>query len=257
MIDDFRKSIKLILSDRLSSPFSGAFLISWCVWNWRIAYFLFASDATMSFETKLSFIESNYLNYQHNLILPFISAIFLITIYPFLTTGSLWIWLKFRKWQVDLKNQIDKQQLLTLEQSVSIRLELEEYQDKIDRLMRVKNEELQKLRVENEQLRMLNQNRPVEKRKITAPIQTSDQRYDEDFEEFLSNSEVVSYFPTIMDAVQNSSWITTDLAPGHVLSYYTSNDIITRRDPKESKYDFTAKGKYFVKQFLRRGRQNR
>src|SRR5690242_14638677 len=103
MIEDFKKSIQLILNERITSPFSGAFFFSWFVWNWRLLYSLFYSDSTLTLQDKLNFVNANYIKLNDNLWYPLASTIFLVGLYPFVTTTALWIWLKFKKWQSDLK----------------------------------------------------------------------------------------------------------------------------------------------------------
>lgn len=153
MINDFRKSIQLILAERITSPFSGAFFFSWFIWNWKIIYYLLFSDDTLSLEARLRFVDQNFLKLGSNVIYPLLSAIFLVTLYPFITTSALWVWLRFRKWQNQLRNSIEGQQLLTLDQSIAIRLEIQNQQDKFDRLLKSKDNQILLLLKDNEELR--------------------------------------------------------------------------------------------------------
>jgi len=142
MIDELKKSIQSVLNERISSPFSGTFFFAWFVWNWRMLYYLIFPDDTLTLEAKLYFVSSHFINWNHNLLFPFYSTIFLIVIYPFITTGSLWVWLRFKKWQTDLKNKIEGTQLLTLPQSIRIQEKIQEAEEKFAKMLLSKDEEV-------------------------------------------------------------------------------------------------------------------
>jgi hypothetical protein len=57
MLDDFRKSINSVLYERMTSPLFGALLISWCIWNWDILYFLFADREYYSVFLKVAYAQ--------------------------------------------------------------------------------------------------------------------------------------------------------------------------------------------------------
>jgi hypothetical protein len=147
MLDDFRKSVQLILHERLTSPLSGAFFISWIVWNWRAVYYVFFSEASLPIAQRLVYINSNFVDLGHNLLYPVLSTIFLVGVYPVFTTGALWVWLKFRTWQNRIKNKIERQTLLTAEQSFAVRLESTKARADFDNLMKSKDDEIASLRV--------------------------------------------------------------------------------------------------------------
>ena len=152
MLDEFRKSIQLILHERITSPLSGAVILSWLVWNWRIPYFLLFSDSSLTLSGRITHVEAHFLNYSENVILPLVSALFLVLVYPFATTGALSVWLRFRKWQNSIRNQIDGSQLLTLEQSVQIKLQMRRQLSDLADLIRARDEEIEALRAEKKEL---------------------------------------------------------------------------------------------------------
>ncbi len=145
MLQEFRKSIQLILYERVTSPLSGALIFSWFVWNWKIPYLLLFDNAPLPFSEKLNYVELKYLSVYFNLVYPIFSALFLTTIYPFATTGILNIWLRFRVWQNTIKNKIEKNQLLTLEQSIQLRSELASQRQEMAKLISSKDEEIRAL----------------------------------------------------------------------------------------------------------------
>lgn len=95
MFKEFKKSIQSVLYERVTSPFSGAFFSSWCVWNWKLVYYLFFSNENVI--NRIDYAQINFINIENNLIYPFLSSIFLVVGFPFVTTGTYWIWLKFKE----------------------------------------------------------------------------------------------------------------------------------------------------------------
>jgi hypothetical protein len=142
MLDDLQKSIRLVLSERITSPFSGAFIFSWCVWNWRIPYYLFFESGTVPAANRAQFVLDHYLDWWVNLGFPAASAAILVTVYPFITTGALWIWLRFKKWQTDIRNSVDQRTLLTLEQSLALRLEMNRRSTEVEKLLAEKDSQI-------------------------------------------------------------------------------------------------------------------
>lgn len=92
-MDDIIKSVKAFLYERSSSPLLGAFIVSWCVWNYQSLiivfsnsdfgkkiealneYFSIASLSIYSFDIPSSLV--------NGLIFPSILTILYIFIYPF------------------------------------------------------------------------------------------------------------------------------------------------------------------------------
>lgn len=68
--------------DRLKNPMIGAFVIAWIAVNWRFIAILFFSSKKI--EDKISFIETNYFNLQHNLWIPLGIAVFYVLVLPYL-----------------------------------------------------------------------------------------------------------------------------------------------------------------------------
>ncbi len=91
MLDDFKKSVQLILRERITSPFSGAFFFSWFVWNWKMLYYLFFAGEDLTIKARLDFVDSNFIEWKYNLIFPIVSALFFVLIYPFITSGARWV----------------------------------------------------------------------------------------------------------------------------------------------------------------------
>ena len=246
MLDDFKKSIQLVLNERISSPFSGSFLFSWVVWNWRLIYYLFSNDGTVRLTDRISYVESNYLSLRYTLLFPAVSAVFLIAVYPFITTGALWIWLKFKKTQQTLKNNIEGQQLLNLEQSISVRLEVQNQQDKFDRLLKSKDAELLAMKNEIERLQQKLKEKANNLDLTEKRVQPFD-NYNNEISDFINNNKVMQYFPQVMASIQNGYAFGS--VPTEVIGYLEGYGIIQRKAGSNRVYEFTEKGKLFLRKY--------
>ena len=126
MIKDVSKSIKASMYERAISPLFGAFLISWVLWNYKTVLVLFSS---MKVKEKIVYIESNLYSVNWSLTLygaiyPLISAILFIIFYPF---PAKWVYEYSTNKQKELKaikQRIEDDTPLTLEESRVIRREL-------------------------------------------------------------------------------------------------------------------------------------
>lgn len=177
MIDDLKKSFNEIIYERTTSPFYGRIITSWLIWNWRIIYLtFFISEKTIKLN-KIDFILNNYSDVNHILTFPIISTFILLTIIPFISNGAFWLSLKFNKWKIDQKNIVDNNQLLTIGQSIELRVQLGKQEQRFSKLVEGKNLEIRQL------------NSIIEKTKTSASetkTQTSNEINDDDLNE-LSN----------------------------------------------------------------------
>ncbi len=150
-VKDFPDSIKAILYDRIVSPLSGTFIFSWLVWNWKLVYFFFVFDGTYTIVGKIDYISTHYNNWGNLFWLPFASTIFLIGFYPIVSTGAYWVHLKYKMLQNDIKNKIENNKLLTIEQSLKIKREYKDLYDSFLELEKSKDDELKWLKEDNKQ----------------------------------------------------------------------------------------------------------
>ncbi|MEL4279550.1 hypothetical protein [Shewanella mangrovisoli] len=132
MFEQFTNSIKATLYDRVSSPLSSSFLVSWCLWNYKILIVLFSSMepyqkynaidifiSTSLFSTPfyepLGYLMSNGFVY------PLLSALAYIFIYPI---PSKYIY-KYHIKQLSLlkqaRNTIEELEVLTVDESLKIK----------------------------------------------------------------------------------------------------------------------------------------
>jgi uncharacterized membrane protein YraQ (UPF0718 family) len=145
MLDDIKKSLSSIIYERTTSPFYGTLIISWIIWNWRIVYLtFFISEETLNVD-KITYITENFSNINLLIYYPIISSVVILTIIPFISNGAFWLNLKFEKWKKEQKNQIERKQLLTLEQSIEIREQLVLQESRFDKLLNDKVSEINNL----------------------------------------------------------------------------------------------------------------
>ncbi|MFB2670644.1 hypothetical protein ACE02U_17870 [Shewanella xiamenensis] len=132
MFEQFSNSIKATLYDRVSSPLSSSFFVSWCLWNYKILIVLFSSMKPYEKYNQIDILISNYgfstpffepLGYwlSNGFLLPLASAAAYLFIYP---KPSRWVyehWLGNEKKLKKLKDIADEAQLLSEEESKRIR----------------------------------------------------------------------------------------------------------------------------------------
>jgi len=244
MLNDFRKSIQSVLYERVRSPFSGAFFFSWIVWNWKLLYYLLFAGVPIT--GRIEFVEANYINLYNNLIYPFASTVFLIVLYPFITTAGYWVWLKFKTWQINIRNDIEKNQLLTLEQSITLRMQIKNQEAEFDNMLRKKDEEILLLKKQLEEYTM-----PENQENVTTN-KTAKDAYLNEFLNF-QKSNFYDSFHVVIHAIMSRNTLSEPAIDPTATAYFESNDIIKR--DKGLLYLFTEKGLKFVKYFLDQVRQ--
>lgn len=148
MINDIKNSFSKILNERITSPFYGTLAISWLLWNWRIIYLtLFIDEKTIE-KDKISYIIENFSDLNHLITYPLISTAILIIIVPFVSNGAYWISLHFNQWKINKRNEVQKKELLTLEQSINLREQIKSQEKRFEELLEDKNLRVKQLETE-------------------------------------------------------------------------------------------------------------
>lgn len=147
MIDEIKKSVNSIIYERARSPLFGTFAISWLFWNWRIFYITIFMDKTI-IPNKLDFIQQYLYNQAHLIWYPLISTAILLTLVPFINNGAFWLDLKFKKWRIDQRHEIEKKQLLTIEQSILLREQIKSQEERFQNITAEKDQEIKILQAE-------------------------------------------------------------------------------------------------------------
>lgn len=126
MIDELVKTIRLHLSERLTSPLMGAFIVSWCAWNYRTLLVALSGEAVL---TKLYIIDHHLYPDINSVLLqgvvaPMATAVIYLFGYPF---PAKWVYTFTRQRQreiLEIRRRIEDETPLTAEDSKRIRNEL-------------------------------------------------------------------------------------------------------------------------------------
>lgn len=251
MIPDFKKSIDDILYERISSPFFGALLFSWCIWNWRIIYLTIFISADKIKDNKIDFIVNNYADNLHLIVGPLVSTLFLILVYPFIAAGAFWVSLKFDGLKNNMRNSAEKRLLLSVEQSIALREAIRNQDDKFDKLLTKKDEEITILKAEIQSYRS-QLNIGSEQKQLTNPNNDSNNAWEKEYKVLRDNSRLLKQFSEIAPRAQK----TVHMFPaGNTLdrslfNYFLVNDIIQVISSSAEQYSLTSKGRYFQKKLV-------
>lgn len=256
MLSELKKSTSAILHQRVTSPLYGTLIISWLFWNWKIIYLTLFIDESSIKGTKIDFIVANYSNPLNHFIYPFISAAIIIVLIPFVANGAFWLSLKFKKWRLDQKNEIEKKQLLTIEQSIALRSEIREKElgfEKILEKVEQEKEELNKISVElQEEVNRLKS--ALDKKAKTRTSQSSSSGYGpEDYEGLKNNTRIFEPFEEIAKSVKNHNIFPKKINE-RIKEYYLINGIVEEdvnvNPSGEFYYKLTFKGEGLYRDFF-------
>jgi hypothetical protein len=126
MLTDLLQSTRLSLIERLSSPLVGSFLISWAIWNWKFLVILFSDTSVVStfqLARTHSFPDVGA-TLTFGLLLPLASALVYIILYPYPYRWVLEYSLKQQRLAAQVRQRIEDETPLTVEESRRIRVEL-------------------------------------------------------------------------------------------------------------------------------------
>lgn len=148
MFSDIVKTVKVQLYERVSSPLIGAFVISWCLWNYK---FLLVLIDKSKIENKLLIIDyviypTWYTYVNLNLLGPLVTALFMIYLYPI---PARKVFEYSRKQQVELKKiqqKIEDDTPMTLEEGRAIRQEALKLEIEFHSQLKKKDEEISDLK---------------------------------------------------------------------------------------------------------------
>ena len=248
MIDELKKSLNSILNDRLVSPLFGTFIFSWLIWNWKIIYLtLFISEKQIE-TNKIAFIVENYNSEYNLLIYPLVSTLMLLTIVPFISNGTYWLSLIFSQWKVNKKNEIQKNQLITLEQSIALREKIKNNEKRFEELLEDKNNQIKLLEI---QLNSKNSEDNLTKNIAENNSVESDNEEYSNIENIAytirKDSNLASAFDVLSFLIQRRQRLNdiSDAPNTTMVNYFLSNNIIENDDV--GKFNFTEFGKKVAK----------
>jgi hypothetical protein len=242
MMTELRKSINSILYQRVTSPLFGTFCVSWLVWNWKIVYTTFFIGEDKIDKNKIDYIVENFSNTEILIWYPLLSTLLLLTLIPFISNGAYWLSLKFEKWRVDSKNEIEKKQLLTLEQSIQLREQIIDSERKFDSLLQNKNDEIKQLKLLVEESKKNNEVPIPKDIEIGSKEDKTEREVIDIFNKIKTNPELKKAVKTINFYIQGgyTGLSKTENLPSNVLTYYVSNGLLENLG--KGMYKWTEKG---------------
>lgn len=143
MLEEFEKSVKATLYDRLASPLIGSYVTAWCVFNYKIILIILSD---LQYTQKSEYIDALFTpwwNYPVRYGIPLLWSAFYIFAYPHAAKFVFRKWQKYIKAKRDIKHEIEGTRLLTLEESEAIRTEYLQSENKLAELMQNNKKELQ------------------------------------------------------------------------------------------------------------------
>ncbi|MFA7420592.1 MAG: hypothetical protein WCZ90_12985 [Melioribacteraceae bacterium] len=219
----------------------------------------------LPFNERILFIEQNFIDWMTTLLYPILSATFFVVIYPFVTTGAMYVWLRHKKWQNELKNKIENLQLIPLDKSIALRLEMKNQSTLFQALLEGKDSEIEGYKKKVDELKQKLDSQTVDtevgiERKVgtesaihkvgevMSNIYTLTKEQNE-FEQILDNP-LSSNLKGLIEIVTKN--LTQGVMPTKVISFFESSDII-QKNPNNSKlYLWTEKGKRFLNYYYKK-----
>lgn len=256
MFDEFQKSIKAVLYDRLTSPLAGTFALSWLVWNWGLVYYVIIGDETRNVIERIDYIKENFLSVKYILVFPFISVLFLILIYPFIANLAYRVMLMFNKEKRKIKIKIEDEQCLMIKESIEIRNEIRKQTEKYQDFNKQKEEKIKKLEQEIViYKRNMIKQKDLENKKIEDTQNNIRKIAENDVEKNNLNKEYnkfknTKFFPKyriVTDTVIRGRGSIFDIASADAVAYFVSLQLIKPISDTSNRYKLTEKGKYFLK----------
>lgn len=145
-MEDFIKTLRAQLYERVSSPLLGAFLVSWCIWNWRV-FLIWVGGAELS--AKLALVDEYFSGWQkwgiRGFVVPAATTAFYIYVYPWI---ALPVYRFVQRRQADLqrvRQEFEDEKPLPQKEARELRRALELAEQKFDALIVRKDSQIQAL----------------------------------------------------------------------------------------------------------------
>jgi hypothetical protein len=147
MLEELLQSTRASLTERLTSPLLGTFLLSWVIWNWKFLVILF-SDAsvltTFALTQTHSFPDAQAILLR-GLLLPAITALAFILLYPYPYRWVLEYTLQQQRRTAAVRLKVEDETPLTLADSRRLRAEIVNMDRKSRETVASLNEEIARL----------------------------------------------------------------------------------------------------------------
>lgn len=158
MLESLGKSISTIVDERLSSPLVSSFVIAWCLYNYKFLVILFSSASvsdTFRLIHEVSF-PNYWIVFRDGFGVPLVATAIYIFLLPF---PAKYVFEKWRRTQKEInaiKNRIDGDALLSLEDSRAMRAKERELFGKLDETANEVNKLRDDLRTADQTINQLN-----------------------------------------------------------------------------------------------------
>jgi len=256
-MSDLTTSLKEIFNERISSPFYGSLIVSWLLWNWKIPYVTFFVDQSRLGDAtnKIDYILKFCSNPWQLILFPLLSTALILFILPYATNYAFYITAKFDRWRKDKQIEIDRSQVLTVEQSLKILSDAQKQEENFKNLLTSRDEQIKLL---NQQLETALKSKPKgnssptrsnkDKDKDKDKGKGKDEDYTSDLNIFFNNSVVQANFSTIVKYIQQD-WA-FDRLPAEATQFCESFNLI--EPVGNSRFKLTEKGKFFLREFIKK-----
>tara|TARA_R110000744_G_scaffold323883_1_gene429755 strand:+ start:450 stop:1286 length:837 start_codon:yes stop_codon:yes gene_type:complete len=118
-LSDLSNSIKSSITDKVTHPLLGSFIISWFFFNWKAVYFICFSNLDATY--KIKSVTENYSDWCLNLFTPLISSLVLVFLLPLFTAAYTRFIAYTKEFQMKSLPEFFKPHSLTLDDSNSLR----------------------------------------------------------------------------------------------------------------------------------------
>lgn len=146
MFDELKNAVKAQLYEKAISPLSGAFILSWVLWNYRFILVLISSSP---YPEKISYIDKLPISdwtFLYAFFFPLLSASAFIVLYPY---PAKFFYEVSRKWQKELKEvqqKYDDEMPMDQEEARKIRREILQAEIEFDKELKNKEDEISRLK---------------------------------------------------------------------------------------------------------------
>lgn len=170
---EFFKDIRLAVAERLTSPLIGAYWISWFILNFKFFLIIFSGE---NIDRKLVLIHQTLfpdpLGYAWTYGVPLIMTAAFIFIYPYPAEIVYKFRLQFQRRLTQIKQKIEDETLLSVEDARKLRLEIREKEQNFVTRLAEAEQQIDDLRRVNESLsaRSGDQTNRAEKKPAKAPL---------------------------------------------------------------------------------------
>jgi hypothetical protein len=154
MLQDILKSTQSTISERLSSPLLGSFFLSWCMWNYKLVVVLLSQASvlqTFNIIDTIIFPDWKSLAFR-GLILPLATSLAYIFLYPYPYKLIYEFTLRKQRENSSIRQRIQDETPLTLEESRKIRSEMTRIESEYIREIDRQSEEIARLKTSLSQI---------------------------------------------------------------------------------------------------------